>query len=175
MEKYEAGTISKHGIELPVFVDEDGNWSVTHAGRYLHSGTKDGLAAQVGKLIKTATVKVNIPFTVLSRNAFRTAVGVRRGVATGIHSANGNVLARWDSGEAEQLGSVGHNYGTMGDLTPEQAAEWVRLDVAQQRAAQTLHDFERAHILSLTHAVKTAVDKAAEAADREASGDASGK
>jgi hypothetical protein len=166
MTMYEAGSITKHGVEIPVRVDDQGRWYATYEGNSVNASSKSALAAQVGKLAKKATVKVDIRFTTLNRRIGGIHGSIARGTATGIHGSTRNVLVRWDAGASEQLTNW---LTTLPDLTPDEATTWVALDAASQEAQLALDNFVRPRTIDLRRVVEAAVNKAAEAADKEAS------
>jgi hypothetical protein len=166
MTMYEAGSITKHEVEIPVRVDDQGRWHATYEGNSVDASSKSALAAQVGKLAKKATVKVEIRFTILDQRSYAAAHAVKRGTATSIHARSGQVMVRWDNGSSEQL--TGYPT-TLGDLTPDEATQWVTLNAAQRQATEAMSSFVKAREINLNRVVRDAIDKAAEAADKEQS------
>lgn len=154
MTKYAAGSVEKNGITVPIFVDDAGHWTAEIGGG-VWAANRDQLALKIAAQTKKATAKVSVPFTRATDGTGWGAsrIAVADGVATGFHSANGNILVTWtESGTKEQF--KGGN--TMRPLDADQKAEFVRLAKAVQDAQKALREFDDSHKIDLRKAVEEA-------------------
>lgn len=150
------------GTEFEVQVEPSGQFKARFNGPdregWVYSDTREGLYAKLMTLTKRAAVKVEVPFDLLEGGR------VRRGVATGIHSTNRNVMVRWtDTGRTEQ---ITHLRDSMKPLSAGERADWVRLSAEVTGARMNLTTFEREHHLDVRREIEQAIAKgAAEQAD----------
>lgn len=158
MTYHPAGIITIRNRDFPVTVDDSGTWRAEFDGGVLTSGTKENLRAALQRAINRKSVKVAVPFSIISRTVGGGGVQVRTGVATGIHAKNNSLLVRWDdNGKADQLTP----YSTyLIALTPAERAEWRTLHTAAFDAKRALAEFERDHALNLRNAVQDEITKA---------------
>jgi len=158
---YPAGSVEKHGVTVEIFVDNDGTWKAEFGGRELHADTRDKLAGKIAVQAKKVTANVRVPFTRVTDGSGSwgsnriTAVD---GVATGFHSANGNVLVTWASGVKEQFKDHG---STSVPLDADEKAEYVRLATAAREARNALREFDNIHRMDLRKAIEDAQNTAA--------------
>jgi len=164
MAMWDAGTITTNGIEVPVQVnDYTGRWTAEYAGKSLSYETRDKLAAALGRLTKQTKVEVAVP--VIRVKEYRGYgdgnITVVRGVLTGLHSGNGNVLATWSVRGTAMKEQITHESGTSyvgSDTTDEQLAEYNRLLRLEKKTMREIRDWEKAHQIKPKDAVETALD-----------------
>jgi hypothetical protein len=166
--EYPCGVISIRETEYPLTVDDSGIFSSKIGAKQYHARTRDELHDVMMAETKRASARVSVPFTAVSQRGYDTKRVLRTGVATGIHSSNGNLLIRFDdSRHAEQmdahrrLGTPRDFYGP--DFSQEQFAELERLRRADIEASNALAAFRQEHALDLTQAVRDAVEAAVKA------------
>lgn len=152
---HNAGTLTVKGHEYQVFVDDEGAWISYHNGQEVKTGSKDKLRKDLERLVRAAKVSVSVPFTVVG-TTYHGPVFARSGVATGLHSGNGNVLVRWPDGQAEQL----QRYGNTTLDASADPQEWLELAREAAAAQEKLKAYEQKHALQLHQAVREAVDAA---------------
>lgn len=162
---YEAGTVTKNGVEVSVKVDSDGRWHASVGDDNLFAMTKDELVKKIDKATKKVSQSVSIPFTQVQfeqRHDGQVIRKVRQGVATGIHSGNSNILVKWENGDKAQLDRWSNGgRDKFVPLSPEEADEYARLYVAQVKAQRAVSEWEKAHKIDLRQKVTEALAKAA--------------
>jgi len=163
---YDAGTVTKNGIEVPVKVDTDGQWRAQVGEDQLIAATKAELVKKIDRVTKKVSQTVSIPFTSVQlsqRHDGRVNRQVRQGVATGIHSGNSNILVLWtDNGERAQVDRWSNGgRDKFVPLTPDEADEYTRLYVAQVKAQRAVSEWEQAHKINLRQEVTAALEAAA--------------
>lgn len=164
MAQFPAGEIVTNGVTTPIFVDDRGKWEAEHAGRRLHHETRDKLEAALKRLTKQTTVPVEVPFLCVEKLDTR-GIKFRRGVATGIHSANGNVLVTWKTSHGDVKEQLSHSGFQMvflpGDTSEDDVKLLHQLVQDAARAANALREFERAHGITVKDEVLKAIENAA--------------
>jgi hypothetical protein len=169
---YPVGTvIGKDGTEIQLFVTESGQWvaEITD-GRTVTDWQRSGLVDQINKLTKRKIAKVSVPVTKVSRRQAYQGGGIviRRGVLTGIHSANDNPLATWvlaGREVKEQItdGALGKNDGVYFELlAKEQIDELVGLIKAKEEAVNAYRAFVKEHGMDVRATILNALDNAKE-------------
>lgn len=163
MPSFDAGEITTNGVSVPIQVDDYGNWTARFAGKYVSADTRDRLKGKLSRLTKATKVDVAVPVVLVkSGGPNGGAVTIRRGVLTGIHSSNGNVLVTWTiRGQEvkEQITGLGFNdlfvTGDVKDAELSELAE-IRKELA---ALQDRHlKWSRAREISPKEAVQAAID-----------------
>lgn len=107
-------SMKKSGIVVPVSVNTvTGHFEATVGGTRWNAATWAELEKHVSREAKKVAQQVEIPFTSVTfgqnRDTGKVTRKVRHGVAYGLHSDNGNVLARWeDDGSRVQLSNHGY-------------------------------------------------------------------
>lgn len=154
--KYAAGSIEKNGVEVDLFVDDEGRWLAEVAGKNLVFPARDKLVDAIGRATKRVSAKVEIAFfKVTSHNG---NVRIREGVATGIHSGNGNLLVTWKSGNVKEQIRTGFADDFFSErVHAEQCAKLLREKMeADHRYLQHSRQFR----ISLDDEVKKGLDDA---------------
>lgn len=139
--KYDAGEISRAGYKIRLQVDDSGNWLAEVSDRDLSKPTRELLIKEIDRVLRLEKKAVHIPITETDGRS-NGYVTVRHGVATGIHSGTGAVLAAWDDGKMSQLPG-GHSTSLMRRLTPEEEAELIRLTKEAYEASYALREYSR--------------------------------
>lgn len=169
--KYPAGKITgKDGSEVPIFVSDSGSWSATVGTHDLYESSRADLQAEIEKFTKRNVVKVEVPFTRISVQPGYLGGGLVRtnGVATGVHSANNNILATFTRRgnpmkEQIKIGRSSKNDGEFFEpLTKEQVQEFADLRTAKLAADRAYRAFIEEHGIDLREAVLKAIDEAKE-------------
>ena len=143
-------------VTVEIFVDDDGAWKAEFGGKFMSADTREKLAGKIAVQAKKLTANVSVPFTRVTDgsgswgNNRITAVD---GVATGFHSANGNVLVTWASGVKEQFKDHG---SASVPLDADEKAEYVRLAKAARESRDALRAFDNTHRLDLRKAIEDA-------------------
>lgn len=143
-------TITVRGVDFDVSVDDRGKFSVNFDGRPL---TADSLAELTIKLNRaTRSAKIAIEFAALREHK------VTRGVCTGKHASNHNLLVKWETGENEQLSS----WDLRACVTPdaETVAKYQGHESAVAAAVKARDEFVKAHAVNLRAAVDAALENA---------------
>lgn len=144
------------GQSYEAHVDDRGQFSADIGGQVYHADTLAGLEKAARAGVRRTAAKVAVPF---SRQTPGSLLGVRHGVATGIHERNRTILVRWDdNGQADQLDRW--NRGALGRLTDAEAELYARLLAARRDADQAVDSFEAAHRIDLEASVREAIDAA---------------
>lgn len=164
MTLWDAGTITTNGIDVPVQVDDyNGNWKAEYAGKHLSYETRDKLVNALARLTKKTKAEVAVP--VIRIKAYRGwgdgDITIARGVLTGLHSGNGNVLATWTvrgTAMKEQITSDSSTSYVGSDTTDEQLAEYNRLLRLKAQTLREIRDWETAHQIKPKDAVETALN-----------------
>jgi hypothetical protein len=164
MTKWDAGVITANSIDVPVRVDDyNGHWTAEYAGKNLSYDTRDKLTGALARLTKKTKIEVAVP--VIRVKAYRGwgdgDITVVRGVLTGLHSGNGNVLATWSVRGTAMKEQITHESGTSyvgADTTDEQLAEYNRLLRLEKKTMREIRDWEKAHQIKPKDAVETALD-----------------
>lgn len=144
--------MTKNGVTVEVkFSSISKEFYVTVGDELLKSETWGGLERKVAKATKRVTKEVAVPFTRVSQGKFRD------GTATGLHSANGNVLVTWSDGTQEQdTRNYGYRPETFHPLSPEDRIELTWLRKEFEAAQDALRVWEKAHRVDLKEAVTKA-------------------
>jgi len=149
-------SMTKNGIEVPVHVNTvfEGRFEATVGNDRLTAATWPELEKLVDKATKKVTQKIDVPFTSVEFSqrfgSNETKTTVRHGSATGLHSSNGHVLARWDNGEKGQLTGCRDGGSThFKRLSDQEINEYARLYRAAQAAKQLVDEWETAHKIDL--------------------------
>ena len=164
MNDYPAGSVEKNGVTVEIFVDGRGNWKADHGGQAMHADTRDKLVEKISRATKQTTVKIALPFVQAEdKNRAYATPGVRfkHGTATGLHSANGNVLVQWDNGTKEQL-SHSYNITFFPALDVTLLEEFERLTVAKHAAARAHREFLAKYEINLKDTVFAEIAKNAQ-------------
>jgi len=171
MAKWDAGTIIVHGVEVPVQVDDrSGTWNAEYAGKSLSYETRDKLEGALARLTKKTKTEVAVPVIRIQKHQGwgEGNIRVTRGVLTGLHSGNGNVLATWTVRGSEVKEQLTRETGTSyvgADTTDEQLKEYNRLLRLETETNEKLRTWEKAHEITPKVAVETAIDAKAGSGD----------
>lgn len=158
------------GQKVKVYVRADGRF----ASAYPHevsSETFEGLRANLMKLLKKATTRLEIPVTVQRNKRSRYSYSERSGsklvqaVLRGRHGGNRNILIEWeDKKGTEQLSS--YDYQKMfRSLTEEEQDEWRRLTDDSLIADAALRAWVEEREIDPGKLVDEALNKAADKED----------
>jgi len=148
--------MTKNGVTVEVeFSAMRKTFQVVVGDQLLESETWKGLESKVAKATKRVTKKVAVPFTRVSLGEFRD------GTATGLHSANGNVLVTWSNGTREQMTrTFGYRPETFHPLSDADRSQLVRLRKEFEAARDALDAWEDVHRVDLKEAVNEALNVA---------------
>jgi hypothetical protein len=164
---YPAGEIEVRGTRYQVRVDDAGRWLAVYQDAMRASDTKEHLREQLLVLTKKAAAKVSVRFSRIDRKGGYSGGSLynRIGTATGIHQANGNVLARWDGagGKSEQITERYSSDYFVPPLTDDEAAEIIRLTEAVSEAQNALSAYRKGRVTRLDDAVTQAIQEAVDA------------
>jgi hypothetical protein len=145
---------------VPVMVSGSGLFSAEYAGGRYGDNTFEGLKAQILKAARGMNVRVAVPFTRVYSTTFGTEA-TDQCVATGIHAKNGNLLYRDSRGKSQQ-DQMRRNYGgslRLQPMTPEEVAEYERLQKAKTDAKAAYDNFVREHEIDIKAAIKAAQER----------------
>jgi hypothetical protein len=142
-----AGEISANGFVIPIFVNNNGQWTATHQTKNFAFDTRAKLEAALKRETKKSITKVAIPIRRVQIK-YSGEVTTRRGTLTGIHSGTGNPLVTWilkGSELKEQLTSWGESGVKYfpGDMPDAKIEEFARLSREATEAARALLLFEK--------------------------------
>lgn len=141
-------TIEVRGREIEVEVSESGVFFAEVDGERHDAPSLDLLRA---KLIRaTKKVAISIPFIMWDEGK------IRRGVCTGRHGSNRNLLVKWDGQKGSEQVSYWNSDAT---LSPDHEAAYGLLCEEARRAKKTLEAFEKKHGLDLKALIEEAYRK----------------
>jgi hypothetical protein len=163
MSLYPAGTLTTNGVEVPVHVDDNGQWRAEYAGQSLLADSKDKLKGKLDRLTKKtkASVEIHVIRIQEKQSWAEPGILVNEAVLTGIHSANGNVLAkhkiggRWQSEQLSGWSRDGIYVG--GDTSREELEEYGRLIRVRAETRKAIDEWEKAHVLKPKEVVERAL------------------
>jgi len=168
---YDAGTVTKNGVEIYVKVDTFGSWHAQVGDDKLSAKTKDELVKQIERSTKKIAQEVSVPFVSVDiRENYNTgdvSFSAKNGTATGVHSGNGNVLGRWNKdGVAFQRSSYdSHQDKTFRPLTQAEYDHYKDLYRASVEASHAVGEWEKAHKINLKAEVLATLEKGAAPAE----------
>lgn len=141
-------TIEVRGREIEVEVSELGVFFAKVDGTKYEAPSLELLRSKLTRA--TRKVAIEIPFIMWNEGE------IRRGVCTGRHGSNGNLLIKWDG----QKGSEQMSYWKSDAvITPDREADYVKLCEEADRAKKALAGFEKKHDLDLKALVEEAYRK----------------
>jgi hypothetical protein len=154
--------IEVRGTKHHVTVDESGDWCATVGKETLRSKTRSGLVDKLRELTAKAAVTIEIPFLLV--NGGSRGDRPARGVVTGIHSGNGNMLIRWTTGwQAGKSQQWSPSYSDVifdGAIPDEDVEKRSVLAEAKRVATAELYDFDRLRTIQLRDLAVAAIDRA---------------
>lgn len=154
-ENYPAGKMTVRGRTFEIYTNDDGKWLAYYDGSAIKVDSRELLNKALMRATKQAATKVSVPFIQVGFDWNRRII-TKRGTATGIHSANRNVLVAWEDGSKEQLDRYGSTDILAADTDP---AQWRQLVEAKQAAEQALAEFVKQHRLDLRETVQAELDQ----------------
>jgi hypothetical protein len=160
MTAYPAGEITCNGVTVPVFT-ENGKWAANHAGTTWRTDTWTQLLQKIGNATRKTAKKVAVPCTQIT-TAGASGIEFRRGTATGIHGANGNVLVTWHMRHGDikdQISRWGSSEVFFGEVTDDVLGEFHALVKAAAEAEEAWHAFQSQHKINLLETVERAIDQ----------------
>lgn len=163
MSVYSAGTITTNGVEVPIEVDYQGRWRAEYAGERLYADTRSQLEGKLSRLTKKIKQAVEIHVIRVKENAGWTGPGIKvaEAVLTGIHSANGNVLAKIKLGgkwQNQQLTGWSRDGMFVGaDTTEEELKEYGRLIKTRDETRRAIEAWVKHHEIKPKDAVEQAL------------------
>jgi hypothetical protein len=167
MAEYAAGTITTNGVDVPITVDDDGRWRSQYAGEYLFADTRDKLKGKLDRLTKKTKQSVEVHVFQIKERATYAEAGIRvaEAILTGIHSANGNVLAKVKIGgkwQSVQLSGWGSDNGQFAgaDTTREELEEYGRLIRVRAETRKAINEWEQRHMIRPKDVVEQALKAA---------------
>ncbi len=174
MAEYAAGTITTNGVDVPITVDDDGRWRATYAGEYLYADTRDKLKGKLDRLTRKTKQSVEVhAIRIKQRATFADGgITVAEAILTGIHSANGNVLAKVKIGgkwQSVQLTGWGRDDGQFAgaDTTREELEEYNRLIRVRVETNKAIDVWERSHLIKPKEVVEQALKAASGGSEDE--------
>jgi len=122
----------------------DGRFSTEHGGDTVYATTLDELKTKLAGQISRSKVKLNIPFVRWETDKYNNGRKSRlvRGVVTGMHASNRNILVRFDGQKSTEQES---GYNSEKHVRPEVADELLRLGAARDKANEEYDEFVREH------------------------------
>lgn len=168
MTMYPAGEITgKDDTAYPIFVDNTGYWHATVGDNDLREPVRDRLRKEIEKHTKRRVVKVSVPFTQVTQQPRDDGrpMHVVQGVATGLHAANGNVLATYVRNGTEVREQITDRYTSRMEgvyfkpLAPEEAASLQQLWINRLAAEKAYRAFINMYGIDLRSAVLKAIDE----------------
>lgn len=161
-------TMTKNGITVPVLVNTvlDGRFEATVGDERLTAPTWPELEKLVDRATKRVARTVKIEFTRVTQRVEHSTnvvtVVTANGVATGLHSGNGNVLAQV-AGVPVQLARYNRNQGEFyRPLTSDETREYWDLLNAQRAANEAVRAWRKERELDLEALVIQALNEGGE-------------
>lgn len=148
--------------EYEVHVSTSGDFQTTVGATTLTSPTYSGLKDKLLDLTAKAAVTVHVPFVLMTGGGMVNREPAR-GVVTGIHGGNGNLMVSWSTGwQAGQKTQWTPNYGDVifTDATAEEVEQWRALRKASSDAQNALNQFEHDRKIQLKELAVKAVAEA---------------
>lgn len=164
----EVHPIEVRGTSYPVTVDEAGRWHTIVGSERITGDTRAELQDKLRELSAKAAVRVEIPFVLMTAGGGirREGDGTARGIVTGIHAGNGNMLVDWKTGwQAGQKTQWTPSYSDVifeGDISADDVRHWRQLKRELQEATRELSDFEQPRKIQLRDRVVVAIKEAVE-------------
>lgn len=166
MAKWDAGSITVNGVEVPVQVDDyNGKWAASYAGQHFSFETRAQLERKLSALTKKT--KVTVEVHVIRVQGYRGwgpgNVTVTRGTLTGIHSGTGNVLAAWTvrgTVQKEQITRDSDVIYVGGDTADEALKEYNQIEKNLAVLRERRTDWLKRHKIDPKDAVQRAIDAA---------------
>jgi hypothetical protein len=153
--------IEVRGTKHQVTVDEGGDWIAAVGSEILRSKTRSGLVDKIRELSAKAAVAIEIPFLLVNDGMHK---GIARGVVTGIHAGNGNMLVRWITGwQAGKQMQWTPSYTDVifdGAIPDEDVEKRHELAEAKRVATRDLYEFDRLRAIQLRDLAVAAIDRA---------------
>lgn len=163
MTSLDIETYTSNGVDVPVKFDAySGSFTAEAGGKRLSNEKYAGLKAAIDRATKSAKVEVEVHVIRVKEIASWSGGGITstRAVLTGLHGANGNVLATIDFRDNPQKVQLTHERGVSfvgGDTTPAALAEYDRLLKLKTETAKLIGAWERAHEIKPKDAVERAI------------------
>lgn len=156
--------ITVRGTKYEVKVTDNGDW-VTQAGsEQIRAATRTGLKDKLTELSARAAVAIAIPFVLLTDSNYGRSGTVSRGLVTGIHAGNGNLMITWTTGwRAGKKTQWTPSYQDVvfgGDVTDEDVEQWRELRKVKAAATRELESFEQERKIQLRDRAVVAVQEA---------------
>jgi hypothetical protein len=152
------------GTRYEVSVDPSGNFCTNVGSELVRSPTRTGLQDKLRELTAKASVKVRIPFVLMTAGRGITGAEVAQGYITGIHAGNGNMMVEWVTGwQAGQKTQWTPSYADVifASATEAEVAQWRSLRRASSEAQNELGTFESERRFDIRAAAVKAVEEAA--------------
>jgi hypothetical protein len=164
----EVHPIEVRGTKYQVHVTEGGDWCAQVGKENIRSSTRVGLRDKLRELSAKASVTIAVPFTWLNDNGGgREGPRTSRGLVTGVHAGNGNLMVTWTTGwRAGRKAQWEPNYQDVifdGDATDEDIERWAALRKAKNDATCALELFEQEHKIYIRDKAVVAVQEAVNA------------
>jgi hypothetical protein len=116
--------------------------------------TLELLRKKLAQAQKRKHADIAIPFTYFEKNWRNDKGKLRKGIAVGIHAANGNPLVKLDGAKSTEQWSSYHSRNV---YPVELGPELERLHLAVNAAHEALEEFKQKHEFSIAQAVKDAL------------------
>lgn len=150
--------IEVHGLTVrdkyyKVDLDWHGKFTATVNGSVVESTTRSGLEEAIKRMTKEKHITVSYPFCAFDREE------VIRGVATGVHTGNGNVIVKWEGGKTEQINAY-HRSSYMRNLTATEVTKLKKLSAAYSKVEHEFVTFKDSLNIDLLNEVRAEIAKA---------------
>jgi hypothetical protein len=157
-ELIEVHPLEVRGQKIRVWLDGLGMFRATldSGNDYIQAATREGLSGKLSAALREASVQVQVRFSKMASGGRLT-----RGIATGIHAGNGNVLVTWADGSKGQLDKYQGSRAIMDDMDDADALDAERLSHAVAAASRAYASFAQKHEFDLHKAVADAIAEAA--------------
>lgn len=137
------------GKKFEIHVGDDGRFFSVDDGSRTEADTLAGLKTKLASGMRRAAVKVEIPVVWWNNGK------LKRGMFTGIHARNQNLLLREDDGKSEQISSW---EGSKKYFPPEHAEQLAELSAASVAAANALEAFTDKYSFDIRYEIKKIVE-----------------
>lgn len=156
-------TYVSNGVEVEIDFDpHSGSFSATAGGKYVTNEKFANLKAAIDRATKSARVEVEVHVIRIKALSSWSGGGIKTvpAVLTGLHGANGNVLATLNfkgAPQKVQLTSERDISFVGGDTPQEDLREYNRLMMLLAETRKQIQEWERKHIIVPKSAVERAI------------------
>lgn len=147
-----------------VFIQSDGQFMIVLDGSKVTDKTYDGVVRKAQARVKLKIADFKLPFVAVEHcEAISWHNGhkpeLRKGVATGLHNSNNNILVRWsDQKDAEQMSGYRHGM-ILHELSVNEEARFNKLLKTWWKAREEFIEFLAKHEIELKQEVEDGIRK----------------